>query len=42
MPLSFEAVISDSELHLDENQYAILSHRWGADEDEVSHEDMLS
>ena len=32
--------VSDSELHHDKNQYAILSHRWGADEDEVSFEDI--
>lgn len=39
--LQFEQ-IPDSELHLEENQYAILSHRWGADEDEVSFEDVRS
>lgn len=39
--LQFEQV-PDSELHLEENQYAILSHRWGADKDEVSFEDVLS
>ena len=33
--------VPDSELHLEENQYAILSHRWGADKDEVSFEDVL-
>ena len=32
--------VPDSELHLEDNQYAILSHRWGADEDEVSFEDI--
>lgn len=32
--------IPDSELHSEENQYAILSHRWGADEDEVSFQDV--
>lgn len=32
--------IPDSELHLKENQYAILSHRWGAGEDEVSFQDL--
>ena len=37
--LRFEQV-PDSELHLEKNQYAILSHRWGADEDEVSFEDV--
>lgn len=37
--LKFEQ-IPDSELHLEENQYAILSHRWGADNDEVSFEDV--
>ena len=37
--LEFEQV-PDSELHLQENQYAILSHRWGAAEDEVSFEDV--
>ena len=39
--LQFE-LVPDSELHLEENQYAILSHRWGADKDEVSFEDVLS
>jgi len=39
--LRFEQV-PDSELDLDENQYAILSHRWFADEDEVSYEDLIS
>jgi Heterokaryon incompatibility protein (HET) len=39
--LHFEEV-ADSELHLDKNQYAILSHRWGPDEDEVSYQDMTS
>jgi hypothetical protein len=34
--------VPDTELDLDGNQYAILSHRWGADEDEVSYEDMNS
>ena len=38
--LEFEQ-IPDSELHLEKNQYAILSHRWGSDEDEVSFEDVL-
>lgn len=33
--------VPDSELHLDKNQYAILSHRWFADEDEVSYEDLI-
>ena len=37
--LEFEQV-ADSELHLEDNQYAILSHRWGANEDEVSFEDV--
>lgn len=32
--------IPDSELHLEDNRYAILSHRWGASEDEVSFEDV--
>ncbi|MCJ1455173.1 hypothetical protein MMC28_005527 [Mycoblastus sanguinarius] len=32
--------VPHSELHLDSNQYAILSYRWGADEDEVSFEDI--
>ena len=39
--LQFE-LVSDSELYLEENQYAILSHRWGADRDEISFEDVLS
>ena len=39
--LKFEQ-IPDSELHLEENQYAILSHRWGANKDEVSFEDIQS
>lgn len=38
--LKFEQ-IPDSELHLEKNQYAILSHRWGAVEDEISYEDVL-
>lgn len=32
--------VADSELHLEDNQYAILLHRWGADKDEVSFEDI--
>ena len=32
--------VPDSDLHDEKNQYAILSHRWGADEDEVSFEDI--
>ena len=32
--------VPDSEIHHDKNQYAILSHRWGADEDEISFEDI--
>ena len=39
--LQFEQV-PDSELHLEENQYAILSHRWGTNKDEISFEDVLS
>lgn len=39
--LRFEHVL-DSELHLEENRYAILSHRWGPQEEEVSFEDILS
>jgi hypothetical protein len=39
--LRFEQV-PDSELDLDENQYAILSHIWFADKDEVSYEDLIS
>ncbi|KAE9369059.1 HET-domain-containing protein [Stipitochalara longipes BDJ] len=38
--LRFEQV-PDSELDLDKNQYAILSHRWFDNEDEVSYEDLL-
>lgn len=37
--LQFEH-IPDSELHLKEIKYAILSHRWGADKHEVSFEDV--
>ena len=37
--LQFEEV-PDSELDLDKNQYAILSHRWGKDADEVSYNDV--
>ncbi|KAL8781835.1 MAG: hypothetical protein Q9213_005837 [Squamulea squamosa] len=37
--LQFEQV-PDSELDLDQNHYAILSHRWSADDDEVSFEDI--
>ena len=32
--------VPDSEINQDNNHYAILSHRWGADEDEVSFEDV--
>ena len=32
--------VPDSETHHDKNQYAILSHRWGTDEDEVTFEDI--
>ena len=32
--------VPDSDINQDKNQYAILSHRWGADEDEVSFEDI--
>lgn len=32
--------VPDSELNLEDNRYAILSHRWGASEDEVSFEDV--
>lgn len=39
--LRFEHVL-DSELHLEENRYAMLSHRWGPQEEEVSLEDILS
>ena len=35
-------VVPDSELQFEGNQYAVLSHRWGADEDEVSYEDLVS
>ena len=38
--LQFEEVV-DSELHLEKNHYAILSHRWGRDEDEVTYQDIL-
>lgn len=34
--------VADSELTEAHNQYAILSHRWGSDEDEVSYHDMIS
>ena len=34
--------VSDSSLDLEENNNAILSHRWGPDEDEVTFRDMLS
>jgi hypothetical protein len=39
--LQFEEV-ADSDLTPDQNQYAILSHRWGRDEDEVTYEDIAS
>jgi hypothetical protein len=39
--LLFEEV-ADSDLTPDQNQYAILSHRWGRDEDEVTYEDIAS
>jgi hypothetical protein len=39
--LHFEEV-ADSELHLDKNQYTILSHRWGPDDHEISYQDMTS
>ena len=32
--------VPDSEIDQNKNQYAILSHQWGADEDEVSFEDI--
>ena len=32
--------VPDSEIHHDKNQYAILSHRWGTDDDEVTFEDI--
>jgi len=38
--LRFEQV-PDSELDLDNDQYAIMSHRWFDDKDEVSYEDLL-
>jgi hypothetical protein len=38
--LRFEQ-IPDSELDLQKNQYAILSHRWFDDKDEVSYDDFL-
>ena len=38
--LRFEEV-PDSDLDLEENQYAILSHRWFADEDEVAYNELL-
>lgn len=34
--------VADSELSHDKNQYAILSHRWGSNEDEVSYQEMTS
>ncbi|KAL9613394.1 MAG: hypothetical protein Q9167_002042 [Letrouitia subvulpina] len=37
--LQFEE-IPDSELYFDKNQYAILSHRWGHNEDEVLFDDV--
>jgi hypothetical protein len=39
--LRFEEV-ADSELDQAENQYAILSHRWYADADEVTYSDMMT
>jgi hypothetical protein len=39
--LLFEHVL-DYELSEDKNKYAILSHRWGRDEDEVTYDDMTS
>lgn len=39
--LHFEEV-ADSDLTSDKNQYAILSHRWGRDEDEVTYDDIVS
>ncbi|KAF1982430.1 hypothetical protein K402DRAFT_448677 [Aulographum hederae CBS 113979] len=39
--LKFEYV-ADAELDQPENRYAILSHRWGADEEEVTYDDMIS
>lgn len=32
--------IADSEISLTQNAYAILSHRWGSEEDEVTFSDM--
>lgn len=37
--LEFEEV-PDSELEWEGNSYAILSHRWGADGDEISYDDV--
>ena len=34
--------VPDSELECEDNQYAILSHRWGVDKDEVSFDDIRS
>ncbi len=34
--------VPDAELDQEKNQYAILSHRWFANEDKVSYEDLLS
>ena len=39
--LRFESV-PDSELHLEGNKYAILSHRWGKEEDEISFKNIRS
>jgi len=39
--LQFEYVL-DYELSEEKNKYAILSHRWGRDEDEITYEDMTS
>ena len=34
--------VPDLEIGVEKNNYAILSHRWGGDDDEVSYEDMVS
>ncbi|KAF2010856.1 hypothetical protein BU24DRAFT_427058, partial [Aaosphaeria arxii CBS 175.79] len=38
--LSFEE-IPDSDITLPQNRYAILSHRWFPDEDEVTYDDVI-
>jgi hypothetical protein len=39
--LKFKEVL-DSETQMERNHYAIFSHRWGREEDEVTYQDLCS